>query len=95
MANRALIGQSHSVGGQHAGKAVNHDGFHAELIGNETRVLSSGAAEALQREVGDVVSLLERNLFNGLGHVGDRDAQKALRDGARVLSLPGGRCDLG
>ena len=57
-------------------------------------MLAAGAAEALQREAGGVVALLHRDLLDGVGHVGDGDAQEAFGHRARVLRRAGRGRDL-
>ena len=59
--------------------------MHAELLGDETRVLARRAAEALEGEVADVVPLLERHFFDSVCHVRDSNAQKACGGCARVV----------
>ena len=58
--------------------------FHAQFIGDEAGMLPACAAEALQREASRVMAFLDRNLLDGIGHIGNRDAQKPFRHGARI-----------
>ena len=69
-------------------------GLHAQFISDQARMLSAGAAKALQRELGGVVSLLHRDLLDRVRHVRHRDAQEALSDVAGVAALPGRLGDL-
>ena len=51
---------------------------HAQRIGHAAGVLSAGAAEALQRVAGDVVTARHRDALDRVGHVLHRDLQEAL-----------------
>ena len=84
LALHTLIGEPHSVRGQHSCQRVDQHGAHAEFFGYETGVLSTRAAEALEREVCDVVAFLERHLLDRVCHVGHRNAQKPRRSRARI-----------
>ena len=53
---------------------------HAQRIRNLAGMLARGAAEAVERVLGDVVAALHGNLFDRVGHVFDGDAQKSFRD---------------
>src|SRR5450631_1728732 len=77
LALQALIRKTHSVRRQHSRQRMNQYILHAELLGNETRVLTRRAAKALQGEFADIVALLEGHLLDGVCHVGDGDAQKS------------------
>ena len=55
-------------------------------------MLTTGAAEALQSKVRSVVALLHGDLLDRVRHIGHSDAQKTLRDVARIAPLP---CCLG
>src|SRR3954452_10034267 len=69
-------------------------GLHPELVRHQASMLAAGAAKALQRKAGGVVSLLHRDLLDRVSHVADRDAQEALGDRSRVLGLAGRGRDL-
>ena len=94
-AHDRLICQAHAEGGEHAGEGVDEHGFHAQFVRHQAGVLAAGAAEALQGEAADIMAFLHADLLDRVGHVGDRDAQKPLRQGARVLRLAGGLRHLG
>ncbi len=51
---------------------------HAEGVGNEARVLATGAAEAVERVACHVVAALHRDLLDRIGHVLDRDLDEAV-----------------
>src|SRR3546814_2040541 len=58
---------------------------HAERIGHQAGVLAAGAAEAVERVLGDIVAALHGDLLDGVGHVLHGDAQEALGDLLRAL----------
>src|ERR1700748_1745896 len=70
---------------------MDEDSVDAELIGNETSVLSTGATEAMQREAADVMTFLDGNMFDGICHVSDGDAHESFGDVARIAPRTG-RC---
>ena len=74
------VGQSHPVGGQHAGERMQEHGPHAQRVRDQAGVLSARAPETVEYVFRDVVAALHGNLLDGVGHVCDRDAQKAGRD---------------
>ncbi len=94
LAQTRLVGEAHAVGRQHAREGVEQHGVDAELVGHQAGVLPARAPETLQREGGRVVALLDGHLLDGLGHVGDGDAQEIFRHVARVARRPGGGGDL-
>ena len=55
---------------------MDHHLFHAQRIRNQTRVLTTGAAKALQRVMRHVIAALHRDFLDCIGHILDRDAQK-------------------
>ena len=85
-AHHRLVGKTHAIGRQHAGKRMDEHGLHAQRIGHQAGVLTAGAAEALQREACGVVALLHRHLLDRIRHVGDGDPQEALRHLAAVCA---------
>ncbi len=87
--DRSQIGESHAVGGEHAGERVNENARHAERIGHQARMLPAGAAEATQRVLGHVVASLDRDLLDRIGHALDGDGQKAFGDLPRTASIAG------
>ena len=80
LAHDAKIGEAHAVGREHARERVDEDTADAERIRDQTGVLSARSAEAVQRIAGDVVTTLDRDLLDRLGHVLDRDHQEAVGD---------------
>jgi hypothetical protein len=95
LADHGLVGEAHAVGGEHPREGMDEDRLHTELVGHQTGMLAAGAAEALQGVAGDVVALLDRDLLDRIGHVGDGDAEEALGHRARVLRRAGGDGNLG
>ena len=80
LAQRPYVGQPHAVRGQHAGERVQEDGPHAQRVRDQAGVLPARAPETVEYVFRDVVAALHGNLLDGVGHVLDRDAQKAGRD---------------
>ncbi len=95
LAQVANLGESHAVGGQHAGKRVEEYALDAQGIGDEAGVLAAGAAEAVERVLGDVVAALHGDLLDRVRHVLDGDAQEALGDLFRSRFLAGCAADFG
>ena len=90
LAHHPKVGEPHAVGRQHAGERMDEHAADAECVGHQAGVLATGAAEANQRVLGDVVASLDRNLLDRLGHVLDRDHQETvggLDGGARIAGL--------
>ena len=59
---------------------------HAERIGDEAGVLAARAAETVERIIARVEALGDRNAFDGVGHVLDRDADEAVGDVFRAAT---------
>ena len=78
LAQRAHIGKPHAIGRQHPGEWMYQHRVHAQHIGNQAGMLPAGAAKALQRIVGHVITALHRDLLDGIGHVLDSNAQEAV-----------------
>ena len=53
---------------------------HAERIGDQARVLTAGAAEAVERIARHVVTALQRDLLDRVRHVLDRDPDETVGD---------------
>ena len=88
------VGEAHAERGQHARERVDVHAPHAELVGDDARMLPARAAEAGQRVLRDVVAALDRDELDRVGHVRDRDAQEAGRDHVGRARLPGRIRDL-
>jgi hypothetical protein len=58
-------------------------------------MLTAGTAETGEGKTGDVMALLHRNLLDGIGHVGNGDAQETVGDVARIAVRAGGGRDAG
>ncbi len=80
VSNDVLIGESHPVGGQHAGQRMDEHPGHAERIGHLAGVLAARAAEALQSVVAHIVAAHDRNALHGVGHAAHRYLQRAARN---------------
>ena len=78
LAHQALIGQAHAVGRQHTGQRMDQHPGHAERVGHQAGMLSTGAAKTLQGVARDVIAAGHRDLFDRIGHLLHRDANKAL-----------------
>ena len=74
------VGESHAEGGKDTRESVHEHGVDAECIGDPTGMLTGGGAETLQRIARDVVAARDRNAFDRIGHVADRDRKRAARD---------------
>ena len=64
---------------------------HAQGIGNQASVLATGSAKAAEHVLGDVVAALDRDFFNGVGHLFHRNGQKPgghLLRAAKISSGP-------
>ena len=72
------IRQPHAEGRQHPGEGVQEHLLHPQHIRHLAGVLPACAAKAVQRVAGDIVAALDRDFLDGVGHVLNRDAQKAL-----------------
>ena len=67
---------------------MHHHRRHAERVGHLAGMLAAGAAEADEGVAGDVVAPLDRDLLDGVGHVLDRDGEKAVGHSGGVASVP-------
>ena len=94
LADGAVVGEAHAIGGEHARERVDQHRLHAQLVGDETGVLPAGTAEADHGEGGGVVPLVERDLLDRRGHVGDGDAQEAFGDRLGIVRAAGCGGDL-
>ena len=94
LAHGADVRQAHAVGRQHPGKGMDEDPGHAERVGDQTGVLSAGAAEAAKRVLGHVVAALDRYLLDRARHVLDRDLEEAVGDLDGRTFIAGPRLDL-
>ena len=67
---------------------MNLNALDAQRVGNATRMLTAGAAEAIERIFGDVVAPLHRDLLDRVRHILDGDGQESLGGllGAQLLS---------
>ena len=79
-----LIGQAHAIGRKHAREGMDEHRFHAQFIGHQAGMLPACAAEALQGEASRVMAFLDRDLLDGIGHIGNRHTQKPFRDRTRI-----------
>ena len=88
---RANVGQTHAIGRKQAGHRMQENALHAERIGHQTGMLTTRAAETVQRIARHVIAALDRNLLDRLDHVGDSDADEAVGDvlgTAAIADLP-------
>ena len=90
----ADIGKPDSVRREHARQRVHEYRIHVEGIGDETSVLSAGAAEARERVAADVVAALHGDLADGVRHVVDRDPQEPQRQLGGTRGVAGGGTDV-
>ena len=51
--------------------------FHAQNIGNQTGMLAACPAKTLKRIFSDIITALNRNFLDRIGHIFNRNAQKA------------------
>jgi hypothetical protein len=80
-------GQPHAVRRKDSREWVKQDGFDAEELRDLAGVLPTGTPEHDQRVSSDIVAAGYRDLGDGLGHVGVRDAQHPLGDLLIILLL--------
>ena len=80
LASGADIGEAHAVGRQQRRERVDEHARHAERVGDETGVLTAGAAEAVERVARHVIAALHRNLLDRVRHVLDGDLDEAVGD---------------
>ncbi len=57
---------------------MDEDPLHAERVGDETRVLPAGTAEAAEGVLSDVVAALHGYALDGIRHVVDGNLEKTL-----------------
>ena len=95
LAHDPVLGQPHAVGRQDSGEGMDEDPGDAQRVGDQAGVLAAGAAEAVEGVFGDVVAALDRDLFDGVGHIVDGDLEEAVGrfDGGALV--PRRRLDLG
>ena len=74
------IGEAHAIGRQQARERMDQHCRHAERIGDQAGMLSSGAAEAVQRIAGNVIAALDGDLLDRLRHIGDCDLDEPVGD---------------
>ncbi len=92
LAHRSNLGEPHAVSGQYAGQWMQQHAPDAERVGDQAGVLSAGAAEAVERVFGHVVTALHRDLLDRVRHILDRNAKKSGRNafgGRRRFPLAG------
>ena len=58
--------------------------LHAQGIGHQTGMLTTGTPEALQGVAGDVITARHGDLLDGIGHLLHGNLQEALGHGFRV-----------
>jgi hypothetical protein len=95
LAHRDLVRQTHAVGRQHAGQRVDEHALHAQRVGHQAGMLSTRAAEALQRVLRDVVAARDRDALDRVRHVLHGDLQEALGQRLGARFAPGARAHLG
>ena len=91
----AEVGEPDPERREHPGVRVQVDAADPEAVGDETRVLTPGSAEADQRVVPDVVAPLHGDLLDRVGHRLDGDGEEPLRDLLGSPARRGGVGDLG
>ena len=89
----AQVGEPDPEGGKNAGEGVYVDAFHAENIGDLAGVLPACAPKAVHRVLCHVISALNADPFDCVGHVFNRDAQESF--GQRLDVHPGFACFAG
>ena len=80
LAGGADVGEPHAVGREQRRERMDQHLGHAERVGDEARMLSARAAEAVERIAGHVVAALHRDLLDRVRHVLDRDLDEAVGD---------------
>jgi hypothetical protein len=80
LAHAADIGEPHAVGGQERRQRMNQHAGHTERIGDQTSVLATGAAKAIERVARHIVAALHGDLLDRVGHVLDRNLDEAIGD---------------
>ena len=73
----AQVGEALAECRQHAGQRMDQHRSDPERLRHFAGVLTARAAEAAQREIRDVITLLHGDLLDGLRHALDRDSQAA------------------
>ena len=94
LAHGAHVGEPHAVRRKHPGVGMDEDPVHGQRVGDHAGVLAAGAAEAVQRVLGDVVAPLHGDVLDRIGHVLHGDPQESLRHLLRRARFPGGGGDL-
>src|SRR5207237_10529025 len=87
LARRADVGEPHAVGGEERRERMDQHLGHAERVGDETRMLAAGAAEAVEPVARHVLAALHGNLLDRVRHVLDRDADEAVGDVLRYTAV--------
>ena len=80
------VGEAHAIGGEQRRKGMDEHGRDRQRVGDVAGVLAAGAAEAVERIAGHVITARDRDGLDRLGHLGDRDRQKSVGD--RLLAPP-------
>ncbi len=80
LADAADIGDAHTIRRQQRRQRMDQHAGHAERIGDEAGVLAAGAAEAVERITGHVVSALHGYFLDRVRHVLDGDLDEAIGD---------------
>ena len=80
------VGKPHAVGRKQRRKGVDQHSRDRQRVGDVAGVLAAGAAEAVERVAGHVISARDRDGLDRLGHLGDRNRQKSIGD--RLLAPP-------
>ena len=87
---RPDVGETHAVGGEHAGEGMDQHRRHAERVSHQASVLAARATETVQSVAGHVVAALHGDLLDRVRHVLDRDLEKARGNlGGRALVARG------
>ena len=78
------VGEAHAVGREQRRQRMDQHRRDRQRVGDVAGVLAAGAAEAVERVAGHVVAARDRDRLDRLGHLGDRDGQKAVGDRLRA-----------
>jgi hypothetical protein len=87
--------ESDAEGGQDTGHGRYEHSPDTEKIGYRAGVLPARATEGRERVLGDIMALLNGDLLDRIGHVGDGDLQEALRHLLRHSYVTGCLSDFG
>ena len=79
-ARRAERGEPHAERRQHTRQRMEQHRLDAERIRHQAGMLPAGAAERIERIVGDVIAALHRDVLDRIRHVLDRDVDEAVGD---------------